>query len=115
VQNFGLATSPLVVALFMPANGCTPKQACVDSWNKTELFFVGMGLLGTCAGILLNVVDCRSKYRVLNLSDAAVKALREADRIAEEAASGGKAAVSISTGDSVNAPLLSESDGSLAY
>jgi hypothetical protein len=101
----------------MPASNCSPKQACVNSWNNTEFFFVGMGLLGTLSGIVLNIVDCRSKYHVLNLSDAAVKALRKADEVAESEGSVLIPAEDIYAEDSVdskmsvNSPLLTTAVG----
>jgi MFS family permease len=73
VQNLGLAVGPLIVASLLPATDCPTVQACLDGWNRTEMFFVGMGVAGVFFGIALNVVDYFSKSRVLNLSTKAVK------------------------------------------
>lgn len=102
VQNFGLAVSPLVVSQFMPSQDCSPLASCIKSWNQTEIFFVGMGMLGIVSGIILNIADWRSKYHVLNLPDSKVQVLRAAEEAAAKAAE--------SYGDatgSLNSPLLS--------
>ena len=73
-----------------------------------------MGMLGIVSGIILNIVDLRSRYHVLNLPDRAVQAILAA----EAAAAKGNASDSDSShkaldfkGDveSLESPLLQSS------
>jgi MFS family permease len=79
VQNFGLAVSPLVVATLMPSAQCAAAD-CIAGWNRTETFFMYLGVAGVGCGIALNIVDgCWSKHPALNLSNAGLAKLVQAD------------------------------------
>jgi hypothetical protein len=79
VQNLGLAVAPMVIGTLMPASNCPTYDDCVRGYIHVETLLIGIGGVGFLSGLLLNAVDCASKYPVLNWTDAKVAAAKARD------------------------------------
>jgi hypothetical protein len=80
LQNLGLAVAPMVIGTLMPSSTCQTYDDCVGHYVKVEALFIGFGAVGCLSGLLLNIVDMRSKYPVLNWTEAKVAAAKAKDQ-----------------------------------
>jgi hypothetical protein len=77
----------MVIGTLMPSPNCPTYDECVSHYVKVEQVFIGVGAVGFVSGLILNVVDFRNKYQVLNWTEAKVAAAMAEDAAKEEGAS----------------------------
>lgn len=71
VQNAGLALAPLIISQLQPGS-------CNGTYECMELFFMSLGVVGTVAGICLNIVDLGLAVPILNATESQASAMKAA-------------------------------------